>query len=76
MKRLFVKPEYRGKKLGRLLSTTLVEAARKIGYRSMCLDTLAAFKESVSLYRSLGFKEILPYRYNPLKDVIFMKLSL
>lgn len=60
MKRLFVKTEYRKRGLGRLLSTSIIEEARKIGYRRMRLDTLAAFTESVSLYKSLGFKEIQP----------------
>jgi len=76
MKRLYVKTEYRRKGLGRLLSITIIEKAKDIGYSRMRLDTLAAFKESVLLYKSLGFKEIEPYRHNPLQDVIYLELSL
>jgi putative acetyltransferase len=76
MKRLYVKPTYRGKGLGRKLAEALIEEARTIGYRKMRLDSLAWLKEAVGLYRSLGFVEIPPYRYNPLPEAVFMELEL
>lgn len=76
MKRLFVKPEFRGKGLGKLLSTKIIEVAIDIGYATMRLDTLASLKEAVALYKSLGFKKIAPYYHNPLQDVIFLELDL
>jgi ribosomal protein S18 acetylase RimI-like enzyme len=74
MKRLYVDPQLRGKKAGRALAEALIAAAREIGYRAMRLDTLAPMTEAQSLYRSLGFREIAPYRYNPLPGTHFLEL--
>lgn len=76
MKRLYVQSRHRGKGLGRKLAEALIVEARTLGYKSMRLDSLGWLQEATGLYRSLGFKEIQPYRYNPLADSVFMELEL
>jgi putative acetyltransferase len=76
MKRLYVRSQFRGKGIGRILSENLVAEARRIGYTAMRLDTLASMTTARALYRSMGFKEIKPYRFNPLPDAVFMELGL
>ncbi|MFX1317045.1 MAG: GNAT family N-acetyltransferase [Promethearchaeota archaeon] len=76
MKRLYVRPQYRGKEIGKELSKSIIKMARKIGYTHMRLDTLNFMKEAITLYLSLGFKEIKPYRYNPYDDARFFELNL
>jgi acetylglutamate kinase len=76
MKRLYVRPSYRGKHIGRLLAQRLLDDARAIGYKRMKLDSIRALKEACVLYQSLGFVECAPYRYNPFEDAVFMELNL
>ena len=76
MKRLFVRPNFQGKGIGKGLSVTIIEIAKKIGYKQIRLDTLSTMTGAISLYRSLGFVEIEPYCYNPIKNAIFMELIL
>jgi GNAT superfamily N-acetyltransferase len=64
MKRLCVRPEYRGEGLGRVLAEKVVAEARIVGYRSMYLDTLPVMKEAQALYQSLGFSDCAPYYDN------------
>jgi putative acetyltransferase len=77
MKRLYVRPGFRGKKIGRLLAERLIDEARGLGYVEMYLDTISSkMAEAVLLYRSLGFEECPPYYHNPQPDALYMRLSL
>jgi len=76
MKRMYVKPEFRGKGIGRKMSQILIDAARKAGYKSMRLDTIDSMIEARELYKSLGFRVIPAYRYNPIEGTVYMELEL
>jgi len=76
MKRLFLRSEFRGQGIGRQLTVRVIDDAKKIGYKKMRLDTLPAMKEAIKLYKNLGFKEIIPYRYNSIEGVCYMELEL
>lgn len=76
MKRLFVRARYRTLRLGRLLSEQLIADARSMGYARMVLDTLPSMQRAQSLYRSLGFKAIDPYTFNPVEGAVYMELKL
>jgi len=76
MKRMYVRTEYRGCGYGRKLAEEVIRIAREIGYTTMRLDTVPSMNEAIALYRSLGFREILPYRENPVAGAIFMELNL
>ncbi len=76
MKRLYIRPEFRGLGIGRVLAEAIIEQARKIGYTLVRLDTVPTMKVARALYQSLDFKQISQYRYNPIEGAEFMELKL
>jgi ribosomal protein S18 acetylase RimI-like enzyme len=76
MKRMWVRPHFRGQQIGRLLAESIIVGARTIGYSEMVLDSLPWLASALNLYKSLGFEVIAPYRYNPDPNAVFMRLHL
>ena len=71
MKRLYVRPQFRGRRVGRLLADAILTEAARLGYRGMRLDTLRTLTEAMGLYRALGFVEIPAYYDNPIPGVVY-----
>lgn len=69
MKRLYVRPAYRGRKLGRQLAQAIIDEARQLGYRSIKLDTVPTMVEARKMYESMGFTEVAPYYKNEGKSI-------
>ena len=77
MKRLYVPRSFRGRGLGRALTEAALSEARSIGYRAVRLDTIASLMQpAIALYRELGFREIAPYREDPIPGALYLELSL
>jgi ribosomal protein S18 acetylase RimI-like enzyme len=77
MKRLYLRPQFRGQGFGRFLAERILNEAFKIGYRKIRLDTVEpVMKDAVAMYRKLGFKEVAPYRPNPIAGALYMELEL
>ena len=77
MKRLYVRPQFRGKGLGKVLAERVISEARAIGYKKLRLDTVEpVMRTAVAMYRQLGFREIAQYRANPIEGALYMELDL
>jgi len=76
MKRLYVRPQFRGRDIGRALAERVIEEAKQRGFKRMRLDTLPSMTSAMELYRSLGFVEIAPYRFNPVEGSKYMELTI
>lgn len=76
LKRLFVYPEARGRRVARVLIREAIGRAREQGYDEVVLDTLGRMTAAVSLYKSEGFQELGAYYHNPLNGVVYMGMSL
>jgi ribosomal protein S18 acetylase RimI-like enzyme len=77
MKRLFVRPEFRSRRLGLKLAEHIIKEAQQIGYTAMRLDTIAGkMQRAIDLYHSLGFREIPAYYHNPIPNAVYLELVL
>ncbi len=76
MKRLFVRPAFRGLRLGRRLAEGILDAAHLAGYNRILLDTLDEMESARALYQELGFEEIPPYYFNPIAGAHYLKAEL
>ncbi len=76
LKRLYVRPAYRGQGLASTLVARILDDARTIGYRAVLLDTLPALESATRMYRGLGFYEIPCYNDSPIERTYFFRLDL
>ena len=76
MKRLYVRPAFRGLGLGRQLVEITLDCARTAGYSYVFLDTLSDMEAARALYEDLGFEEIPPYYHNPIAGAHYLKARL
>jgi carbonic anhydrase len=75
-KRFFVRPVFRGRGIGLALGRAIVDRARRIGYRRLCLDTLPSMGAALAVYRALGFRQVAPWHQTPVEGTLFMELDL
>jgi len=76
VKRLYLRPAFRGKGLGRQLLENVIERARAIGYEAIYADTLPGMTDALTLYARLGFENVEAYSNEPTPGAIFLKLRL
>lgn len=76
LKRMYLRPDFRGKGAGQRLLDAALDRARGLGYRSIRLDTLPSMQAAVALYRKYGFQDIPPYRENPFEGTLYLEKNL
>lgn len=76
MKRLYVRPSFRGMGLGRQLTEAILDVARTAAYSCVLLDTLDDMEAARALYEDLGFEEIPPYYHNPYAGAHYLKVDI
>lgn len=76
MKRLYVRPRFRGHGLGRQMAEVMLDRARLAGYACVLLDTFSDMESARALYQDLGFKEIPPYYHNPIEGAHYLMVTL
>lgn len=76
MKRLYVRPEFRGNHIGDHLIKKIIDDAKEIGYKSMLLDTFPFLESAIHLYKNFGFYEISSYNESPMGTLKYFKLDL
>jgi putative acetyltransferase len=76
LKRMYLKPECRGYKVGQKLLEIMISKTQELGYTKLRLDTLPQMKEALQLYRKFGFTEIASYRFNPVQGTVYMEKEL
>ena len=77
VKRMFIRPGYQGKGIGKALMTAVIETAKAMHYKTIKLDTLGPkMPAAVGLYKSFGFKETTPYNFNPYEGVLYFEREL
>ena len=76
LKRMYVRSEFRGKGLGKLLLENAIETARQLGYATLRLDTLPSMQVALGLYHAFGFTDIAAYRFNPVPGSVYLEKQL
>lgn len=76
IKRLYVRPAYRGRGIAKTLVQKILDDARQIGYSQILLDTVPFLKTAIALYRSFGFQDVPPYLETPVSGTLFLGLTL
>ena len=76
LKRLYVRPEFRGNQIGQMLIEQIISDARDLGYKQILLDTLPFLKSAIYIYEKLGFYQIRPYNDSPMKNSIYYRYDL
>ena len=76
MKRLYVKPEFRGKHIASRLVQRIIEDAKEIGYKNMLIDTFPFLESAIAMYKNCGFVEIESYNNSPMEGLIYLQLEL
>ena len=76
LKRLYIRPAYRGQGFAKQLVERILADAKEIGYSAILLDTLPFLREAIALYRQFGFYETEPYLVSPMTHAIYLRRDL